>query len=35
MDYRVVVTKDAEEDLDRFIKYLICEKQNVQTDKMS
>ncbi len=30
MDYRVVVTKDAEEDLDRFIKYLIYEKQNVQ-----
>lgn len=30
MDYRVVVTKDAEEDLDRFIKYLIFEKESIQ-----
>lgn len=30
MDYRVVVTKDAEEDLDRFIKYLIFEKESMQ-----
>ncbi len=30
MDYKVVVTKDAEEDLDRFIKYLIIEKENMQ-----
>ena len=29
MDYRVVITKDAEEDLERFIKYLIFEKENV------
>ena len=29
MDYRVVVTKDAEEDLDQFIKYLIFEKENM------
>ncbi len=28
MDYKVVVTKDAEEDLERFfIKYLIIEKK--------
>lgn len=26
MDYEVVVTRDAEEDLERFIKYLITEK---------
>ena len=30
MDYRVVVTKDAEEDLDNFIKYLIFEKESMQ-----
>lgn len=30
MVYKVVVTKDAEEDLDRIIKYLIIEKMNVQ-----
>lgn len=30
MDYRIVVTKDAEEDLDRFIKYLIFEKKSIQ-----
>ena len=29
MDYKVVVTKDAEEDLERFIKYLIIEKKRV------
>ena len=23
MDYKVVITKDAEDDLDRFVKYLI------------
>lgn len=28
MGYKVVVTKDAEEDLDSFIKYLIFEKEN-------
>ena len=26
MDYKVVVTSDAEEDLDRFIQYLLLEK---------
>ena len=31
MDYKVVVTKDAEEDLERFIKYLIFEKGSLQT----
>ena len=30
MDYRVVVTKDAEEDLDGFVKYLLFEKENKQ-----
>ncbi|MCI5873839.1 MAG: type II toxin-antitoxin system RelE/ParE family toxin [Clostridiales bacterium] len=30
MGYRVVVTKDAEDDLDRFIKYLILEKESMQ-----
>ena len=30
MDYNIVVTKDAEEDLDQFIKYLIYEKENIQ-----
>ncbi len=30
MDYKVVVTRDAEEDLGRFIKYLIIEKESMQ-----
>ena len=30
MDYKVVVTKDAEGDLDRFIRYLVFEKKNLQ-----
>jgi plasmid stabilization system protein ParE len=30
MDYKVVVTRDAESDLDRFIKYLIFEKESLQ-----
>lgn len=30
MDYKVVVTRDAEEDLDGFIKYLIFEKKSMQ-----
>ena len=30
MAYKVTVTKDAEEDLEEFIKYLINEKKNVQ-----
>ena len=30
MDYRIVVTKDAEEDLDRFVQYLIFEKKSMQ-----
>lgn len=30
MDYRVVVAKDAEEDLERFIQYLVFEKENMQ-----
>lgn len=30
MDYKVVMTKDAEEDLDRFIAYLLFEKKSEQ-----
>lgn len=30
MDYKVVVTKDAEEDLERFIKYLLFEQKSLQ-----
>ena len=30
MDYKVVVTTDAEEDLDKFILYLLMEKRNEQ-----
>ena len=30
MDYKVVVTTDAEEDLERFVKYLIFEKKSLQ-----
>ena len=30
MAYKVVVTKDAEADLDKFIKYLLFEKRNEQ-----
>lgn len=30
MEYKVVVTRDAEEDLERFVKYLIIEKESMQ-----
>lgn len=30
MDYKVVVTRDAAEDLERFIQYLMAEKESVQ-----
>lgn len=30
MVYKVVVTPDAEEDLDYFVSYLLFEKQNAQ-----
>lgn len=33
MDYRVVVTAEAEEDLNQFIQYLLLEKQNEQAAK--
>lgn len=33
MDYKVVVTKDAEEDLDLFVRYLIFEKKSMQAAK--
>lgn len=30
MDYRVIITEDAETDIDRFINYLLFEKKNDQ-----
>ncbi|MEQ2561700.1 type II toxin-antitoxin system RelE/ParE family toxin [Ventrimonas sp. CLA-AP-H27] len=30
MDYKVVVTSDAEADLDSFVRYLLFEKENTQ-----
>lgn len=30
MDYKAVVTKEAEEDLERFIQYFIIEKKSMQ-----
>lgn len=30
MDYRIVVTADAEADLERYIQYLLFEKKNIQ-----
>ena len=30
MGYKVVVTRDAEEELERFIKYLIVERESMQ-----
>ena len=30
MGYKVVITSDAEEDLDHFIRYLLLEKRNEQ-----
>ncbi len=30
MDYKVIITEDAEEDLDRFVQYLLFEKKNEQ-----
>ena len=30
MDYKVIVTKDVEEDLDRFVQYLVMEKKSPQ-----
>ena len=30
MDYKVIITEDAEEDLERFIKYLIVGKKSMQ-----
>lgn len=30
MEYKVVITPDAEEDLDRYIRYLLFEKNNGQ-----
>lgn len=33
MDYKVVVTAEAEEDLNQFIQYLILAKKNKQAAK--
>ena len=33
MDYRIVMTEDAEKDLDNFISYLIFDKNNIQAAK--
>lgn len=33
MDYKIVVTSDAEKDLDRFIHYLLFEKKSQQAAK--
>lgn len=30
MGYKVMITKDTEEDLERFVKYLIIEKESIQ-----
>ena len=30
MDYKVVVTSDAEADLDSFVRYLLFEKENAE-----
>lgn len=30
MDYKVVITREAEEDLDQFIRYLVIEKESVE-----
>lgn len=30
MDYKVIITEDAEQDLDRFVKYLLFEKRSEQ-----
>ncbi len=30
MAYKIMITKDAEQDLDNFIQYLLFEKKNVQ-----
>lgn len=34
MDYKVVVTTDAEEDLERFVKYLILRRKACKRQKM-
>lgn len=30
MDYKIVIMQDAEEDLDRFVRYLLLEKKSEQ-----
>lgn len=33
MDYKVLVSEDAEKDLDNFVRYLLYEKENEQAAK--
>ncbi len=33
MDYKIIVTVDAEEDLDNYIRYLLYEKKSMQVAK--
>ena len=33
MDYKIVVTADAQEDLEHYIEYLLIEKQSMQAAK--
>lgn len=33
MDYKIVVTEDAEEDLERYVRYLLFVKENMQAAK--
>lgn len=30
MDYKVIITENAQEDMDRFVRYLLFEKRNEQ-----
>ncbi len=34
MDYKVVVTADAEEDLNQYIRYLLMEKKSEQAARI-
>ena len=35
MDYRVLITPDAENDLEEFVKYLVIDKKNKQAAERS
>ena len=34
MDYKVIITEDAELDMDNFVSYLLFEKKNEQAGKI-